>query len=82
MKSFKIIDNKSLMSHPVLQSFAELLVQLQPSTGVQAKILLSRGNEQLLEPPRQVITDKGASRYDVHIREGGHGKADLVREVA
>ena len=27
---------------------------------------------------------KGASRYDVHIggREGGHGKLDLVREVA
>ena len=43
------------------------------------------GNEMLnLDYKSCVPTDKGASRYDVHIagRAGGHGKADVVREVA
>ena len=29
-----------------------------------------------------LVPSRGASRYDVRNREGGHGKADVVREIA
>ena len=46
--------NKYSSNKFLLQSFTELLVQLQQSTGIEPKILLSRTKEQLLEPPRYV----------------------------
>ena len=49
-----LMGNKYSSNKFLLQSFTELLVQLQQSTGIEPKILLSRTKEQLLEPPRYV----------------------------